>query len=138
MDAQQPWPRSTIEAVDPTGSGDDINREIARKVARCYAHYVGREPRRAEAFYQGDVVVVVMRSVMTDGERVIRDTGGERVALAFRQALNGGMRGLLTACVEEVVGSQVVALMTSTDVDADSASCVFVFDRAVAATSPAA
>jgi uncharacterized protein YbcI len=128
---------SSANPVSPVGHGGEINREIRRKVVGCYRQYFGRGPTKAEAFYHGDVVVVVMRRVMTGAERLIVQKGCGNVALEVRQALTGGMRDSLAAGIEEVLGREVTAVMTSTDIDADAASCVFVVDGSVANAPPA-
>jgi uncharacterized protein YbcI len=72
-----------------------------------------------------------MREVLTEGERLLVQDGQHDTALGVRQALTNGMRASLVACVEDVVGKKVVSVMTSTDVAADSASCVFIIDGPV-------
>jgi uncharacterized protein YbcI len=114
--------------VSPVTHGGEISREITHKVVRCYRHCFGRGPTKAQTFYSGDVVVVMMRRVLTKAERLIAGKGCGDVVLGMREALNAGMRDSLAACVEEVLAKKVVAVMTSTDLAADAASCLFIVD----------
>jgi uncharacterized protein YbcI len=130
-DPRQPGRQRDLGPGSPVGQGGEINRLITRNIVGCYREHAGRGPTKAQAFYHGDVVVVVMREVLAGVERLIVERGSD-VAVGFRQALNAAIREPLVACVEEVVRRKVVSVMTSTDVDADTAACIFILDGRVA------
>jgi uncharacterized protein YbcI len=122
---------------DPTAilarvmTGGELNVALAREVARIQYAYTGRGPREARAFYRDNIVVVVLESVMTKAERSLAARDAQASAIRFREALFEATRAELTAAVGRLTNGNVIALMVGIDVQADTASAVFVLDRHV-------
>src|SRR4051812_2232377 len=92
-------------------SASELNAAIARAVVGIYRDCVGRGPTRAEAFFRGNVVVVLLHGVMTTAEQAVAASQSNGAALDFRRELHELMRPRLVASLESVTASKVTALM---------------------------
>jgi uncharacterized protein YbcI len=119
------------ERVPDHGLGGELNASIARAVVRIYHAVCGRGSTKASATYRGDVVVVVLEQVLTQGERSLVAGGRRDEALAVRRKLHDAMRDELTLAVGELTRCRVRALLGDAHLDPDIAVEVFVLDRAV-------
>jgi uncharacterized protein YbcI len=122
--------------IDGTGaaehlSGGELNAAITRAVVRLHREHTGRGPTRAQAFYRGNVVVVVMYDAMTRAESSLVAGGRPDMVLRVRTAFQETMRGELIMIIESLTGCGVEAFMSCNHIDPDMASEVFVLDRPV-------
>ena len=114
-------------------TGGQLNAAIARAVVRIHRDYVGRGPTKAQAFFRGNVVVVIMQDVMTRAEQsLVADRQGDAV-LEMRHRFQTAMRDELCAAVERLTACRVDAFMNDNHIDPDVAAEVFVLDRPVPA-----
>jgi uncharacterized protein YbcI len=120
-------------AEDRTTAGT-LNAAIARAVVRVHREQVGRGPTKAQAFFHHNIVVVVMRDVMTQAERSLAETGRRGAVREVRRQLQTTMRPELIAAVEELTGATVDALLSDDQLDPDVSAQVFVMDRPVPVT----
>jgi uncharacterized protein YbcI len=134
----------TLVRIAPGRHADDLptsgalNAAIARAAVRVYRDYVGRGPTKAQAFFRGNIVVVVMHDVMTTAERSLATGGRSEVVLDMRRQLGRALRPDLVAAVERLTGCRVTASMGASHVDPDLAAEVFILDRDVPTGPPAA
>jgi uncharacterized protein YbcI len=127
---------ATVLARDATHDrlmGGELNAALTRAVVGVYRAHVGRGPTRAQAFFRDDVVVVLLRDVLTTGERSLALGGRPETVKKLRGALQAVMRDDMVAAVEELTGSKVAASMSQSHIDPDMAVEVFVLDRPVGA-----
>jgi uncharacterized protein YbcI len=110
-------------------TGGELNAAVARAVVRYHRQHTGRGPTKAQAFYRGNTLVVVVRDVLTQAERSLADAGRGDVVKPMRMAFQEMMRGELTATIEELTACRVLAFMSATSLDPDMAAEVFVLDR---------
>jgi uncharacterized protein YbcI len=127
--APAPAPAPAEQADRPTGG--ELNAAIARAVVRAHREHTGRGPTRAQAFYRGNVVVVVMHDAMTKVESRLVAQGKAEVVLEFRRAFQETMRADVVAAVEALTGCRVEAFMSDNHVAPDMAGELFVLDRPV-------
>jgi uncharacterized protein YbcI len=120
----------TDDAANDTVGGV-LNAEIARAVVRTYREFRGRGPTKARALYRDNIVVVVLQDVMTASERSMAAHGWAREGLASRRQLHSLMCPALTAAVEELTGSRVLAVMGDSHQYPDMSVEVFVLDEPV-------
>jgi uncharacterized protein YbcI len=125
-------------ADETTATSGALNAAIARAAVRVYRDYVGRGPTKAQAFFRGNVVVVIMNDVMTTAERSLATGGRSEVVLDMRRQLGRALRSDLVAAVEGITGCRVTASMGASHVDPDVAAEVFVLDRDVPTGPPPA
>jgi uncharacterized protein YbcI len=112
-------------------TGGQLNAALARAIVRIHRDYVGRGPTRAQAFFRGNVVVVIMHDVMTRAERSLVADGQNDAVLELRHRFQQAMRGELYGAVERLTGCKVEAFMCDHHVEPDVAAEVFVLDRPV-------
>jgi uncharacterized protein YbcI len=114
-------------------TGGELNAAIARAVVRIHRDYVGRGPTKAQAFFRGNVVVVVLQDVMTTAEKTLVADGQSEAVLKLRHSFQIAMRGELSDAVERLTGCKVDAFMNDNHIDPDIAAQVYVLDRPVPA-----
>jgi uncharacterized protein YbcI len=112
-------------------TGGQLNAAIARAVVRIHRDYVGRGPTKAQAFFRGNVVVVVMHDVMTRAELTLVADGQDDAVRKMRRGFQNAMRAELSGAVEQLTGSKVEAFLNDNHIDPDIAVEVFVLDRPV-------
>jgi uncharacterized protein YbcI len=112
-------------------TGGELNAGVARAVVRFYREHTGRGPTRAQAFYRGNVVVVIMHDALTKAEADLVAQGKGETVLEFRRAFQDTMREELVAIVEGLTGCRVQAFMSTNHVAPDMAAEIFVLDRPV-------
>ena len=116
--------------------GGELNAGIARAVVRIHRDSVGRGPTKAQAFFRGNIVVVVLEQVLAKEERTLVSSGHEDAVMALRHELLVTMKPDLMAAVETLTNCRVVAMMGDTNLKADMAGHIFVLDEAIE-TQPA-
>jgi uncharacterized protein YbcI len=113
-------------------TGGELNAAVTRAVVRLHREHTGRGPTRAQSFYRGNVVVVVMHDAMTRAETSLAAAGRPDMVLTVRRAFQETMRRELTEIVESLTGCVVQAFMSANHIEPDMAAEVFVLDRPVA------
>lgn len=126
--------RDRVEAgaAEPTPDGE-LNAAIARAVVGIYRDIAGRGPTRARVFFRDEVLVVVLRDVLTTGERSMVRAGRTDSVRATRGGLQDVMHDALIAAVERLTSCTVEILLSSTQAETGSAAQVFLLDRPVQA-----
>jgi uncharacterized protein YbcI len=114
-----------------------LNAAIADAVVRSHTRCVGRGPRRALAFYRGNVVVVVLEGTLTKGELSLAADGRHDAVLRIRRQFRDLMRSELVEAVEALTGCGVLALVADNSIEPDLGVQLFVLDRAVDGPGPA-
>jgi uncharacterized protein YbcI len=112
-------------------AGGVLNAEIARAVVGTYRAFRGRGPTKARALYRDSIVVVVLQDVMTASERSLAGHGWAEEGLATRRQLHALMSPALTAVVEDLTGSRVVALMGDSHELPDMSVEIFILEEPV-------
>jgi uncharacterized protein YbcI len=124
-----PYPRSDSDA----GAGT-LNAALARGVVRIHRNLVGRGPTKAQAFFRGNIVVVLMREVLTPMERTLGENDEADGVRDMRERAREAMLPELREAVQTLTGRTVRACLGDTDVEADTAVLVFILDEPVAAS----
>jgi uncharacterized protein YbcI len=127
---------STVTQDTDKPSGGELNAGIARAVVHIHRDSVGRGPTKAQAFFRGNVVVVLLEYVLAKEERTLVSSGHEDAVMALRHELLVTMKPDLMAAVETLTNCRVVAMMGDTNLKADMAGQIFVLDEAIE-TQPA-
>ena len=107
-----------------------LNRALANAVVRCYRRLAGRGPTNAQAFRRDDLVVVVLRGVLTLVERTLVADGRQEAVRRHRAAIHDTMGIELAGAIQGVTGCRVEAAMSADDVDNDLAAELFVLQPA--------
>jgi uncharacterized protein YbcI len=119
-------------ASPPPERGGELNAALARAVVRAQARFTGHGPSKAQAFFNGNVVVIVLENSMTAGEGSLVADGRADAVLALRREFHQSMRVELNGVVEGQTGRGVVASMSDSHVEPDLTMLVFMLDGPVA------
>jgi uncharacterized protein YbcI len=112
------------------GAGQ-LNAALARAIVRIHRNVVGRGPTKAQAFFRHNVVVIVMREVLTPLERTLAANHDVDLVRAIRRTAKRAMLPDLQETVERLTGCGVEVSLGDTDVEADTAVLIFTLDRPV-------
>jgi uncharacterized protein YbcI len=123
-------PGGMAEMLTRTASSG-VNKRVARAVVQIHRECVGRGPDGIAAFFHRNVLVVVLRGVMSKAEQTIAESGRHDAVLRIRAEFQATMRADLVAAVEDVTGRTVLAVMSDDHVDPDMAVDVFVLDEPI-------
>ena len=99
---------------------------IARSTVQLLSEYTGRGPTKARAYIAPDLITVVLRDTMNQGERSLVREGKRELVLAVRRAYQDTMGPSLIAAIEGHSGRQVLALLSDSHLEPDIAIESFV------------
>jgi uncharacterized protein YbcI len=129
---------ASIREDDDKPVGGELNAAITRAIVRIHRDGVGRGPTKARAFYQDNIVVVVLEDLLVPAERTLVAGDQDASVLRLRQDLLGAMRRDLIAAVERLTDGHVTALIGDTSIEPDVASLIFVLERPILSPRAAA
>jgi uncharacterized protein YbcI len=104
---------------------------ISNAVVHIFSEHTGRGPTKARTTVDGELVVVVLRESMTQGERALVRGGKTAEVLQLRRAFQDTMSGDLVAVVEGLTERTVQAFMSANHIDPDAAAEIFLLDGEV-------
>jgi uncharacterized protein YbcI len=90
--------------------------------------HFGRGPSRSRTFIHEDCVLVLLRDGHTTSERTLGNGGRQRTVAQGRVDISEGIRSELTAIVERTIGRKVIGFMSSSQLDPELISYVFVLE----------
>lgn len=131
-----PFIEGTANTGERPASGR-LNAALARAVVHAHNEYRGRGPTKAQAFFNQQVVVVLMEDTMTRAERSLVRDGKDDAVFAMRRQMQSTMRADMVASIEDLTGRKVIAFMSANHIAPDYAAELFVLDAAVAAKATA-
>jgi uncharacterized protein YbcI len=114
----------------PSGDGQ-LAAAISRAVVHLFSEHIGRGPTKARTTIDGELVVVILRDSMTQGERALVRGGMDAEVLRLRRAFQDTMRADLVGVVERLTEREVRAFMSANHIRPDAAAEVFLLDGAV-------
>jgi uncharacterized protein YbcI len=110
----------------PSQRGGELNAALARSIVRCHARLTGRGPSKARAFFDDNLVVVMLENVMTPAERTLAEAGKQDTVLELRRELMGSTTHEMVRTVEGLTGCAVAATLSDSNLDPDLTLMVFV------------
>ena len=113
----------------PSGDGQ-LAAAISKAVVHLFSDHTGRGPTKARTTIDGELVVVILRDSMTQGERALVQGGKEADVLQLRRAFQDTMRRDLVAVVERLTERKVQAFMSANHLRPDAAAEIFLLDGA--------
>jgi uncharacterized protein YbcI len=115
--------------------GPSHNGQLAAAISDAVVHLfskrIGRGPTKARTTVDGELVVVVLRDTMTQGERALVEGGKRDEVLQLRRAFQDTMSAELVAVVERLTERTVQAFMSTNHIDPDAAAEIFLLDGEV-------
>jgi uncharacterized protein YbcI len=112
-------------------AGGRLNQDIANAVVRRYKRLLGRGPRKAQAFFRHNFIVVVLEDSLTAAERSLVAGGHTDAVLEMRLRYQQVIRDDLVRAIEELTDGKVAAFVSGNHIAPDLAFELFVLDRPV-------
>lgn len=110
------------------GLENRARREIARRFVALFKEFLGRGPTRARAFFDENLVLVLLEDTLTKGERTLAEKERVQLVREMRRTFQGAMRDRVESIVTEETGRKVIASLSDHSVLPDFAIEAFVLD----------
>jgi uncharacterized protein YbcI len=108
-------------------NGETLAR-ISNGLVHLHTEFYGKGPERAKTYRLNDMVVCVLHDGLTQMERTLVESGGERTVHETRQLFQEARASAFRRVVEEATGRRVVAYTHQLHVNPDFAVEIFVLD----------
>ena len=105
-----------------------LTASISNLVVHLMSEFTGRGPTKAWTSIDTDLVSVVLRDILTKGERSLVADGNRQLVLDMRKAFQNTMREELISGVERLTGRKVIAFLSDNHLDPDIAIESFVLE----------
>jgi uncharacterized protein YbcI len=105
-----------------------VPAQISNLVVGLLHSYTGRGPTKAWTSIDEDLVSVVLRDILTTGDRSLIASGRGTLVIELRQAYQQTMGPEMIAGVEALTGRKVVAFLSTNHLDPDIAIENFVLE----------
>jgi len=102
--------------------------QISTGLVQLHSRYYGKGPTKAKTHQVNDTVVSILRGGFTRVERTLLETGQIESVYQMRRTFQQVMEDEFRRVVEEAMGRQVIAYMSSIHVDPDLAVEIFVLE----------
>jgi uncharacterized protein YbcI len=123
--------RETALSVEQDNRGPSegsLGLAISNAVVGVMRDYTGRGATKARTIISGDVVVVILRGSLTKGERALVAAGRSDKVLEIRREFQGAMREDCMEKVREILGRDVIAMLSANHIDPDISAETFVLE----------
>src|ERR1700731_766142 len=112
--------------VKSTGTHGDVLTAVSDVMVALLKEFYGRGPTRTKSYYDGDLVVCVLRGGFSRVEETLLEGG--RTAAVIRQRLEFQelMRERFEAVIEEATGRRVIGFMSGNQQHPDMMCEVFI------------
>jgi uncharacterized protein YbcI len=109
-------------------AGGDIRGNVSRRMVQLHKEFYGRGPEKAKTYYNGDLVVVIMRGGFTRVEETLLREGRGDSVIQQRADFQHVMTERFTAVIEEETGRKVIAMMSGSHQHPDLLAELFVLE----------
>jgi uncharacterized protein YbcI len=99
---------------------------ISDRIVQLHKELYGKGPTKVKTYYQGDLVVVLLRGGFTRVEHTLIDAGRSASVVDQRREFQEAVRKPFVAAVTEATGREVVSFMSTVDHSTDLLAEVFV------------
>jgi uncharacterized protein YbcI len=117
-------------ATERSDSGGDVLGQISRRIVQLHKEFYGRGPERAKTYYNGDLVVVLMRGGFTRVEETLLREGRGGSVAQQRTDFQEVMAHRFSRVIEDATGRKVIAMMSSSHQHPDLLGQMFVLESA--------
>jgi uncharacterized protein YbcI len=114
------------EPQPPPSPGSSSAVVVSNAVVSLFRQYTGRGPTQVRTTIRDDVVVVILRDLLTKAEARLVEDGEGQLVLTIRERFQRTMREDLVSAVEDQLGRPVIGFMSGNQLHPDMACEVFV------------
>jgi uncharacterized protein YbcI len=123
-------PRSAGPAVAPPPMDGALRSAISQAVVRIHAEHYGKGATQAKTYVWDNLVVTVLRDVLTTAERTLVNVGRADAVRGVRTTFQVHMEQTFRSTVERLTGRRVHAFMSQVDPASGLGVEVFVLEPA--------
>jgi uncharacterized protein YbcI len=109
-------------------AGGDIRGNVSRRMVQLHKEFYGRGPEKAKTYYNGDLVVVLMRGGFTRVEETLLQEGRGDSVIQQRADFQDVMSKRFNAVIEQETGRKVIAMMSGSNQHPDLLAEIFVLE----------
>jgi uncharacterized protein YbcI len=117
-----------VPAEEPGTAHRDIRGNISRRIVQLHKEFYGRGPTKAKTYYDGDLVVVLMRGGFTRVEETLLQEGRGDSVIQQRMDFQEVMVNRFKQVIEEETGRKVAAMMSGSHQHPDLIGELFVLE----------
>ena len=121
------------EVSPATGSGQaggDIRANVSRRIVQLHKEFYGRGPDKAKTYFNGDLVVVLLRGGFTRVEETLLQEGRGDSVIQQRSDFQEVMVDRFIEVIEQETGRKVIAMMSGSHQRPDLLGEMFVLESA--------
>lgn len=102
------------EAASPAAPRTDgaIRSAISQAIVQLHAEHYGKGATQAKTYLWDNLVVTVLRDVLTTSERTLVEAGKVELVRDVRNAFQTTMEPRFRAAVEQITGRRVITFMS--------------------------
>lgn len=109
--------------------GGELNAALTSALVGIHTDHLGRGPKTASTFHQGNVLVTLMHDVLTPAERTLARNAHIDAITQLRHLFQVAMEDEFRAAVERLTGRKVVAFISGNQFSPDVAAEIFILDE---------
>jgi uncharacterized protein YbcI len=106
----------------------DVTGNISRRIVQLHKEFYGRGPTKAKTYYNGDLVVVLMRGGFTPVEETLLREGRGESVIRQRGDFQDVMQDRFKEVVSSETGREVLAMMSGSHQHPDLIAELFVLE----------
>ncbi len=108
----------------------EVEAEITREIIRFEKETLGRGPLDARAFLVNNMILIRLRGVLTQGDRILAETReGQMLLKETRRQIFEASREIFDRAVQDVTGCQLISFHTDICIRAGERIIVLTVDR---------
>ena len=112
-------------------AGGELNAAITSAMVGIHTEHLGRGPTSASTFHHDNVLVTLMRGVMTPAERTLARGPQAGAVTNIRHLFQEAMEADYRAAIERITGIGVTAFISGNTLEPDMAAEIFVLERSL-------
>lgn len=110
-------------------AGTSLRAAVSREMVKALKTYYGKGPTKAKTYLFDDLLFVVMRGGMTQGEKTLLEAGHSDEVRSFRQRFENVMGDRLVGTIEQLTERKVLTYQSQVLFDPFVVIEIFVFDQ---------
>jgi uncharacterized protein YbcI len=111
--------------------GGELNAAITSALVGIQHEYLGRGPKTATTFHQGNVLVTLMHEVLTRAEKSLTLNDRRDAVTNMRHLFQESMEADFKTAIERLTGRKVIAFISGNHIEPDIAAELFILDEAI-------
>ena len=115
MDDALPRPRSGDPPVAPPAMGGALRSAISQAIVQIHAEHYGKGATQAKTYVWENLIVTVLRDVLTVAERTLVDVGRPDAVREVRSTFQSTMEPVFRSTIERLTGRRVWSFMSQID-----------------------